>query len=59
MLKKKFGDKEVKCLNCHQKVKPLIELNRAKSEFIGVRYTGKDRVYWLICLKCKTIIGTK
>ena len=35
---KKYSDKEVECPNCHQKVKPLIKLNRAKSEFIGARY---------------------
>jgi len=34
-------------------------LNRVKSEFIGGRYTGKDKAYWLVCPKCKMIIGKK
>ena len=59
MFKKKYNDKEVECFKCHQKVKPLIKLNRAKSEFYGSIYTGKDKAYWLICPNCKAVIGTK
>jgi hypothetical protein len=59
MFKKKFDDKEVECPNCHQKIKPFIKLNRVKSEFIGARYTGKDKAYWLICPKCNMVIGKK
>ena len=56
---KKYDDKEIECRFCHKKVKPIIKLNRAKSEFFGCRYTGKDKAYWLICPNCKAIIGTK
>lgn len=59
MIKKKCNDKEIECSNCHQKVKPLLKLNRAKSEFVGGRYTGTDKAYWLVCPNCKTVIGTK
>ena len=58
-MKKRFDDKEVECRNCHKKVKPLIKLNRTKSDFIGGRYTGTDKKYWLICPYCKSVIGAK
>lgn len=56
---KNYSDKEVECPKCNQKIKPLLKLNRAKSEFIGGRYTGTDKNYWLICPSCKEIIGIK
>ena len=59
LLKKKFENKEVECRFCNNKVKPIIKLNRTKSEFYGGRFTGNDKAYWLICPKCKKIIGTK
>ena len=59
VLRKRYDDKEVECKFCHHKVKPLIQLNRTKSEFIGGRYTGKDKMYWLVCPNCKKIIGSK
>ena len=59
MFKKRYDNKEVECTFCHQKVKPLIQLNRIKSEFYGVKYTGTDKNYWLVCPNCKAIIGTK
>ena len=59
MFKKKYDDNVVECPKCHQKVKPILKLNRTKSEFFGARYTGKDKAYWLICPECKTVIGTK
>jgi len=55
----KYSEKEIECPGCHHKVKPQITLNRVKSEFIGGRYTGKDKAYWLVCPKCKMIIGKK
>jgi len=59
LFKKRYDDKEIQCKYCHQIVKPLIKLNRAKSEFFGVKYMGTDKKYWLICPNCKTIIGAK
>ncbi len=60
MLKKKqYDEKEIECTFCHKKIKPLLQLNRAKSEFIGARYNGTDKNYWMICQNCKTILGTK
>jgi len=59
MVRKKYDDKEIECPKCHQKVKPFLKLNRAKSELIGNRYTGNDKIYWLLCPNCKTVIGTK
>ena len=59
LFKKHYNDKEIECRFCHQKVKPLIQLNRVKSEFIGGRYTGTDKKYWLICPNCKRVIGSK
>jgi uncharacterized protein YbaR (Trm112 family) len=59
MFRRKYDDKEIKCPKCHQKVKPLLTLNRTKSEFIGGRYTGTDKNYWLICPNCKAVIGSK
>ena len=56
---KKYSDKEIECPKCHQKAKPIIELNRVKSEFFGASFTGKDKAYWLKCPNCKTIIGTE
>lgn len=56
---KKYSDKEVECPKCRQKAKPLLKLNRAKSEFIGARYTGNDKAYWKICPHCKSVIGTE
>ena len=35
VFKKKYDDKEVECPKCHQKVKPILKLNRTKSEFYG------------------------
>ena len=58
-MKKRYDEKEVDCGFCHKKVKPLIKLNRVKSEFIGSRYTGKDKKYWLVCPNCKAVIGAK
>jgi hypothetical protein len=55
----RYGDDFVKCLNCHKKVKPLINKNRLKMDFIGARYSGKDKAYWMICPICKFVIGTK
>lgn len=59
LFKKRHDDEEIECKFCHQNVKPLIELNRTKSEFFGSQYTGKDKQYWLICPKCKKVIGSK
>jgi len=56
---KRFDNKEVECNSCHQIVKPLIKLNRVKSEFFGGRYTGTDKKYWLVCPNCKAVIGSK
>ena len=56
---RKYSDNEVECPKCHRKVKPLLKLNRAKSEFIGARYTGTDKAYWKICPNCKFVIGTE
>jgi len=52
-------NKEIKCHMCHVKVIPMTKLNRIKSEFYGSRYTGKDKLYWLICPNCKKIIGQR
>jgi uncharacterized protein with PIN domain len=52
-------NKEIKCPECHKKVIPITKLNRSKSEFVGSRYTGMDKSYWLICPNCKKIIGQK
>ena len=59
MFKKKYYDKYVEGKKCNQKVIPILKMNRTKSEFYGSIYTGKDKIYWLICPECKTIIGTK
>jgi hypothetical protein len=59
MFRKQSDEKEIECIYCHQKVFPIKKLNRAKSEFIGGRYTGKNKTYWLICPNCKAVIGTK
>ena len=56
---KKYSEKEIVCPKCHQKEKPLLKLNRAKSEFIGGRYTSSTKNYWLICPNCKEIISVK
>jgi hypothetical protein len=56
---KRYDDKEIECRYCHQKVKPLLKLNRTKIEFIGSKYTGKDKLYWIICPNCKKVIGSK
>ena len=48
LFKKRYDDKEIECRYCNKKVKPLIKLNRVKSEFFGGRYTGTDKKYWLI-----------
>jgi len=55
----KYGDKEIECRFCHYKAKPILKLNRVKADFVGVKYTGKEKGYWLICQKCKKIIGSK
>ena len=52
-------NKETECPMCHEMVIPIAKLNRAKSEFYGSTYTGKDKAYWLICPNCKKIIGQK
>jgi len=52
-------NKEVECPNCHKKIIPKTKLNRVKSEFYGSTYTGKDKLFWLICPNCKKIIGQK
>ena len=57
MFRKKYDNKEIECPSCHQKVRPLLAMNRTKSEFIGNRYTGNDKIYWLVCPSCKTVIG--
>ena len=59
MFLKKYDGEDVECRFCYQKIKPIIKPNRAKSEFYGGRYIGNDKIYWLICPKCKAIIGTK
>ena len=56
---KKYSDKEIECPKCHQKIKPLLKLNRVKSEFIGAKYTGTDKGYWKICPNCKFVINTE
>ncbi|UCD14351.1 MAG: hypothetical protein JSW60_02750 [Thermoplasmatales archaeon] len=56
-MKKRYYPKEVECPFCHQKVKPILKLNRAKSDFYGVRYTGLDKKYWLVCPNCKAVVG--
>jgi hypothetical protein len=55
----KYSEKKIKCPNCHKNVKPLIELNRVKIEFIGARYSGNDKAYFKICPQCKFVIDTK
>jgi Zn finger protein HypA/HybF involved in hydrogenase expression len=56
---KKESEKEVKCPKCRKKVKPLLELNRVKSEFVGARYTGSNEEYLQICPHCKQVIGAE
>ncbi len=59
LFKKRYDDKEVECRYCHQRVYPLIQLNRMKSEFYGCRYSiGVNKLYLLVCPKCKAILGT-
>ncbi len=59
LFRKRYDEKEVECPCCHKNVKPLVKLNRTKSEFYGRRYTGTDKNYWLICPSCKAVIGAK
>ena len=56
---KKYSNKEIECPKCHKKVKPILKLNRMKIDFVGARYTGKDKVYWHICPNCKFVINTE
>ena len=51
--------KEIECPYCHKKIIPIKKLNRAKSEFYGNVYTGKDKLNCLICPNCKKVIGQK
>jgi len=55
----KINDKEIECPKCHKMIKPKIELNRVKIEFIGSRYIGKDKACLKVCPYCKYVIGTK
>lgn len=56
---RKLKNKEIECPNCNKKIIPITKLNRVKSEFYGSTYTGKDKLFWLICPNCKKIIGQK
>ena len=58
-IEKKYNEKEIECPKCHKKIKPELELNRVKIEFIGARYTGKDNAYLKVCPHCKFVLGTK
>ena len=58
-IKKKYCDEETVCPNCHKMVRPILELNRVKIEFIGARYTGNDKAYLKICPECRFVLGTK
>jgi len=55
----KHLDKEIKCPKCHKIIKPKLEINRVKIEFVGARYSGKDKAYFKVCPHCKFVIGTK
>ncbi len=56
---KKFDDKEVECIVCHKKVKPIIERNKLKDNVIMQRFSGLEKKYLLICPNCKAVIGGK
>jgi hypothetical protein len=40
---KKFDDKEVECIVCHKKVKPIMKRNRFKDNFIMTRWSGLEK----------------
>jgi hypothetical protein len=45
----KFNDRLIDCPKCHKNIKPKIDLNRAKGELIGTRYSRKDKAYLMVC----------
>ena len=52
-------NKEVDCRFCHQKIIPLSKKNKLKNNFYGMRYTGTEKKYILVCPNCKALIGAK
>jgi len=59
LFKKKFYDKEIKCLHCKKLIKPIIKKNQLKNNFYGMRYSRREKRYLLFCPNCKKIIGEK
>jgi ssDNA-binding Zn-finger/Zn-ribbon topoisomerase 1 len=55
----KQHEKIIKCPNCHQKIKPILEKNKLKQDFYGQKFTGTEKKFLLICPICKTVIGSK
>lgn len=56
---KQYDDKEVKCLHCHKKIKPIIKKNKLKQNLYGQRFSGIEKKYLLICPNCNKIISSK
>ncbi len=64
--KKQYYEKEMECLACHKKSKPILEKNTINPGIagfgrfvrVGSGLTG-DKKYQLICPYCKAIIGFK
>jgi hypothetical protein len=59
LFKKQYYAKEIKCKYCNLKVKPILKKNKLKDNFYGMRYTGTEKKYLLVCPNCKKIIGSK
>jgi len=59
LFKKQYDEKEIKCKYCKSNVKPIIKKNKLKDNFYGMRYTGTEKKYILVCPNCKKIIGLK
>jgi len=59
MFKKKYDDKEIKCLKCNKIVKPILQKNKLKQHFYGQTFTGTEKKYLLVCPNCKAVLGSK
>jgi len=59
VFKRKYHEKEIKCNHCGNTVKPILKKNKLKNNFYGMRYTGTEKKYLLVCPVCKKIIGIK
>ena len=59
LFKKKYLDEDVTCIHCKNTVKSILKKNQLKNNFYGIRYTGKEKKYLLICPICKKITGEK